>query len=62
MKQFDIITIFPHILDSYLNESLFKRAQKNKIFKKTFKKKKKPPPCPGGAKERYYILMTKVNF
>jgi len=33
MKQFDIITIFPHILDSYLNESLFKRAQKNKIVK-----------------------------
>src|SRR3989344_3573666 len=33
MKQFDVITIFPHILDSYLNESLFKRAQKNKLFK-----------------------------
>lgn len=33
MKQFDIITIFPQILDSYFNESLFKRAQKNKLFK-----------------------------
>ncbi len=33
MKQFDIITIFPKILDSYFNESLFKRAQKNKLFK-----------------------------
>lgn len=32
MKQFDIITIFPEILDSYFNESLFKRAQKNKLF------------------------------
>jgi len=31
-KQFDIITIFPNILDSYINESLFKRAQKNKIL------------------------------
>ena len=33
MKQFDVITIFPPILDSYINESLFKRAQKNKILK-----------------------------
>ncbi len=33
MKRFDIITIFPKILDSYFNESLFKRAQKNKLFK-----------------------------
>lgn len=33
MKQFDIITIFPEILDSYFNESLFKRAQKNKLIK-----------------------------
>lgn len=32
-KQFDIITIFPEILDSYFNESLFKRAQKNKLLK-----------------------------
>lgn len=32
-KQFDIITIFPEILDSYFNESLFKRAQKNKLIK-----------------------------
>lgn len=36
MKQFDIITIFPHILDSYVNESLFNRAQKNKILKINF--------------------------
>lgn len=33
MKQFDIITIFPDILNSYFNESLFKRAQKNRILK-----------------------------
>ena len=33
MKQFDIITIFPHILDSYINESLFARAQKNGLIK-----------------------------
>jgi len=33
MKQFDIITIFPEILDSYFNESLFKRAQQNKLLK-----------------------------
>ena len=33
VKQFDIITIFPEILDSYFNESLFKRGQKNKLFK-----------------------------
>ena len=26
--KFDIITIFPHILDSYINESILKRAQK----------------------------------
>ncbi|MDP3956667.1 MAG: tRNA (guanosine(37)-N1)-methyltransferase TrmD [bacterium] len=31
--RFDIITIFPKIFDSYFNESLFKRAQKNKILK-----------------------------
>ena len=31
-KQFDIITIFPDIFDSYFNESLFKRAQKNKLI------------------------------
>src|ERR1019366_1142163 len=29
--RFHIITIFPEIFDSYLNESLFKRAQKQKI-------------------------------
>ncbi len=33
MKQLDIISIFPEILDSYFKESLFKRAQKNKIIK-----------------------------
>jgi len=33
MKQFDIITIFPDILDSYFGESLFKRATKNKLLK-----------------------------
>jgi len=34
-RQFDIITIFPNILESYFNESLFKRAQKNKIIRVT---------------------------
>jgi tRNA (guanine37-N1)-methyltransferase len=29
--RFDILTIFPDIFDSYLSESLFKRAQKNKL-------------------------------
>lgn len=33
MKQFDIITIFPDILNSYFSESLFKRAQDNKLIK-----------------------------
>ncbi|MBP6943165.1 MAG: tRNA (guanosine(37)-N1)-methyltransferase TrmD [Candidatus Buchananbacteria bacterium] len=33
MKQFDIITIFPNILDSYFSESLFKRGQQNKLLK-----------------------------
>lgn len=33
MKQFDFITIFPDILNSYFNESLFKRGQKNKLVK-----------------------------
>ncbi|MBI4920032.1 tRNA (guanosine(37)-N1)-methyltransferase TrmD [Candidatus Azambacteria bacterium] len=31
--QFDIITIFPKIFDSYLNESIIKRALKNKKIK-----------------------------
>ena len=31
--RFDIITIFPKIFDSYLNESIIKRAQKNKKIK-----------------------------
>ncbi|HTY40021.1 MAG TPA: tRNA (guanosine(37)-N1)-methyltransferase TrmD [Candidatus Paceibacterota bacterium] len=30
--RFDIITIFPDIFDSYLSESLFKRARTNKII------------------------------
>lgn len=29
--RFDIITIFPHIFDSYLNESMFKRARAKKL-------------------------------
>jgi len=33
MITFHIITIFPYILDSYLNESILKRAQKNKLIK-----------------------------
>jgi len=31
--QFDIVTIFPSILDSYLNESILGRAQKKKLIK-----------------------------
>src|SRR3989344_1510614 len=31
--RFDIITIFPKIFSSYFNESLLKRAQKNKLVK-----------------------------
>jgi len=31
--QFDIITIFPEIFDSYLKESLIARAQKKKLIK-----------------------------
>lgn len=30
--KFNVITIFPHIFDSYLNESILKRAQKNKLI------------------------------
>src|SRR3989338_944399 len=30
--RFDIITIFPNIFDSYLNESLFKRAREKKLI------------------------------
>jgi tRNA (guanine37-N1)-methyltransferase len=30
--QFDVITIFPKIFDSYLNESLFKRARAKKLI------------------------------
>ncbi|MFH1226097.1 MAG: tRNA (guanosine(37)-N1)-methyltransferase TrmD [bacterium] len=33
MIQFDILTIFPKIFDSYLNESILKRAQKKKLIK-----------------------------
>lgn len=32
MKRFHVITIFPEIFDSYLGESLFKRAQGEKII------------------------------
>lgn len=31
--KFDIITIFPNIFNSYFNESILKRAQKNKLIK-----------------------------
>lgn len=31
--RFDILTIFPNIFDSYLNESIIKRAQKSKSIK-----------------------------
>ncbi len=30
--RFDIITIFPHIFDSYFKESILARAQKNKLI------------------------------
>ncbi len=33
MIQFDIITIFPKFFDSFLNESIIKRAQKQKLIK-----------------------------
>ena len=33
MLQFDIITIFPEIFDSYFKESILKRAQKKKLIK-----------------------------
>ena len=33
MKKFDIITIFPKILDSYFNESLIKKAQEKGLIK-----------------------------
>ena len=32
MKKFDIITIFPHSLDSYFNASILKRAQDKKLI------------------------------
>lgn len=32
MKQFDIITIFPKIFDSYFNESIIKRAKNKKLI------------------------------
>ncbi len=31
--RFDIITIFPHIFDSYLNESILKRARERGLVK-----------------------------
>ena len=33
MIQFDIVTIFPRIFDSYFSESIIKRAQKKKLIK-----------------------------
>jgi tRNA (guanine37-N1)-methyltransferase len=33
MTQFDIITIFPEIFDSYFKESIIKRAQKKRLIK-----------------------------
>lgn len=33
MLRFDIITIFPKIFDSYINESVIKRAQEKKLIK-----------------------------
>ena len=33
MIQFDILTIFPKIFDSYFNESIISRAQKKKLIK-----------------------------
>lgn len=35
MKHFNIITIFPNIFDSYINESILKRAQEKKLIKIT---------------------------
>jgi len=34
--QFDILTIFPHILDSYINESILKRAQEQSLVQFKF--------------------------
>lgn len=57
--RFDIITIFPRIFDSYLNESILKRAQKKKLiqvkihnlrdFTKNRYKKVDDRPYGGGA-------------
>ncbi len=57
--KFDIITIFPRIFDSYLNESILKRAQKKKMiqikihnlrdFAKDKHKKVDDKPYGGGA-------------
>jgi len=33
MRFFDVITIFPNVLDSYFNESILKRAQKKRLIK-----------------------------
>lgn len=32
LMRFDIVTIFPHCLDSYVNESILKRAQEKKLI------------------------------
>lgn len=57
--KFNIITIFPHIFDSYLNESILKRAQKKNLiqikihnlrdFTKDKHKKVDDKPYGGGA-------------
>ncbi|PIR55285.1 tRNA (guanosine(37)-N1)-methyltransferase TrmD [Candidatus Peregrinibacteria bacterium CG10_big_fil_rev_8_21_14_0_10_36_19] len=57
--RFDILTIFPEIFDSYINESILKRAQENKIitinthdirkFSKNKHKKVDDMPYGGGA-------------
>jgi len=57
--RFDIVTIFPHAFDSYLNESILKRAQKKKLiqikiynlrdFSKNKYKKVDDKPYGGGA-------------
>jgi len=47
MKTFDIITIFPKIFDSYFNESIIKRAQKNKLIKINIHDLRKYSPAKG---------------
>jgi tRNA (guanine37-N1)-methyltransferase len=57
--RFDIITIFPKIFDSYLGESLFKRAQKSGIVKiiahnlRDFTNDKHKRACPTGRRQSF---------